>query len=368
MHRVGLPSLIDGNSVNSLRFSHALKTQSIIGGVVRALLIVFALAGIPHFLRVLSNPPSLNDMYPVWLGSRELLVHHRNPYSAQVTQEIQTAYSGVDLAHGAHQDQQCCFAYPVYASLLLAPTVKSDFLSLRLPALVVLTLLTGIGSACWHHVTRRAAHQLVFVIPLVLISPPVLQGLELRQAAMLVAALLSGAAILADRGRFTLAGIALALATIKPQMCILPIAWMLLWALHGWPTRKTLAIGFGATMLLLVGAGEILLPGWMSDFLTQLRLYRHYAGASMLELLYGRAIGITLTAVFILGLLVLLWTRRATLDFVPTLALVLAVEVVIMPGLKSLLNLVLFIPGIFILLSQYPVRAIVPAPHPSESK
>ena len=352
-------------SVNS-RIIHALKTRSIVGGIIRALLIVFALAGIPHFLRVLSNPPSLNDMYPVWLGSRELLVHHRNPYSAEVTQEIQTAYSGVDLAHG-HQDQQCCFAYPVYASLLLLPTVKSDFYSLRLPALIVLALLTLMSIVCWHTVTRRAAHELVFIIPLVLISPPVMQGLELRQAAMLVAALLSGAAILADRGRFTLAGIALALATIKPQMCLLPIAWMLLWALNGWATRKNLAIGFGATMLLLVGAGEVLLPSWILNFLAQLRVYRHYAGASMLELLYGRGIGLALTAVFILGLLILLWRRRAALDFVPTLSLVLAVEVVIMPGLKSLLNLVLLIPGIFILISKYPVSAIGVTPRPSQS-
>jgi hypothetical protein len=334
---------------------NALKTRSIIGIVTRAILMVFALAGTPHFLRVISNPPSLNDMYPVWLGSRELLVNHRNPYSAEISREIQTAFSGVDLAHGAHQDPQCCFAYPVYVSLLLAPTVKSEFFSLQLPALAFLTLATMISIICWHAVTRRAARDLVFIIPLVLISPPVMQGLELRQSAMLVAALISGAAILADRGRFALSGIALALATIKPQMCILPLAWMLLWALHGWATRKNLAIGFAGTILLLVGVGEVLLPGWISDFIAQLRVYRQFAGASMLELLYGRGIGIVLSAVFVLGLLILMWRRRAASNFMPTLALVLAIEVVAVPGLKSLLNLVLLIPGIFILLKEYPV-------------
>jgi len=44
----------------------------------------------------------------------------------------------------------------------------------------------------------------------------------------------------------------------------------------------------------------------------------------------------------------------------PTLALVLAVEVLFVPGLKSLLNLVLLIPGIFILLFRDP--AIVKTP------
>ena len=228
-------------------------------------------------------------------------------------------------------------------------------------------MVTAISIVCWHAVTARDTSNLVFLIPLILVSPVVMQGLELRQSGMLVAALLSISAVLADRRYFTLSGMALALATIKPQMCILPIAWMLLWAVNGWATRKNLAIGFGSMMALLVGAGEVLLPGWIPDFLLQLRLYRHFAGASMLELLYGREIGLSLAAIFVFCLLLLMWRRRAVSDFMPTLALVLAVEVVITPGLKSLLNLVLLIPGIFIVLSKYPVIAINTPAHPRKA-
>src|SRR5690349_15034244 len=35
---------------------------------------------------------NLSDLYPRWLGARELLVKHRNPYSAEVTREIQAGY------------------------------------------------------------------------------------------------------------------------------------------------------------------------------------------------------------------------------------------------------------------------------------
>ncbi len=335
----------------------SLNTSSIAGGVIRAFLVLFALAGVPHFLRVVSKPPSLNDLYPVWTGSRELLVHGRNPYSREVSREIQIAFYGADLGPGSRPDQQCCFAYPVYVAFLFAPTVKSDFSSLQLPALLFLAAITAISIICWHAVTGRAAGELIFVIPLVLVSPPVMQGLELRQSGMLVAALVAGGAVLAQRRQFMLSGIALALATIKPQMCALPIAWMLLWSMNGWTIRKNLAIGFGATMALLVGGGEVLLPGWISDFLAQLKVYRGFAGDSMVELLYGRAIGLTLTAIFIMVLLVIMWRKRAVLDFVPMLAIVLAMEVVIVPGLKSLLNLVLLIPGIFILLTRYPLFA-----------
>lgn len=345
----------------------ALKTRSIIGGIIRTVLIVFALAGTPHFVRVIFNPPSLSDLYPVWLGSRELLVHHRNPYSPDISREIQIAFYGAELGPGDHQDQQCCFAYPVYVSFLLAPSVKSDFPNLRLAALIFLAVVTAISIVCWHAVTRRDASDLVFIIPLVLVSPPVMQGLELRQLGLLVAALLSVSAVLADRRHFTLSGVTLALATIKPQMCILPIAWMLLWAANGWATRKNVTIGFGSTMALLVGAGEVLLPGWIPDFLAQLRVYRHFAGASMLELLYDREIGLSLAAVFVFCLLLVMWRRRAASDFMPTLALVLAIEVVIAPGLKSLLNLVVLIPGIFILLSQYPVIAMDATTNPRGS-
>ncbi len=37
---------------------------------------------------------SLSDLYPRWLGARELLLHHRDPYSPEVTREIQIGYYG----------------------------------------------------------------------------------------------------------------------------------------------------------------------------------------------------------------------------------------------------------------------------------
>ena len=35
---------------------------------------------------------NLSDLYPRWLGARELLLRHRDPYSAEVTREIQSGY------------------------------------------------------------------------------------------------------------------------------------------------------------------------------------------------------------------------------------------------------------------------------------
>ncbi|PYU63905.1 MAG: hypothetical protein DMG49_27570, partial [Acidobacteria bacterium] len=142
---------------------------------------------------------------------------------------------------------------------------------------------------------------------------------------------------------------------------ILPIAWMLLWSLGHWTDRKKLIVGFAGTMALLLIAAEIALPGWIPDFLAQIQYYRHYTGASMLDLIYGRQIGLCLTGIFVLGLLLVMWRRRTASDFMPTLAFLLATEVFIMPGLKSLLNLCLLLPGIFIMLSKYRAFPEVPA-------
>ena len=40
---------------------------------------------------------NLSDLYPRWLGARELLLHHRDPYSPEVTREIQIGYYGRPL-------------------------------------------------------------------------------------------------------------------------------------------------------------------------------------------------------------------------------------------------------------------------------
>ena len=339
-----------------------MKARLILGRIIRGLLIIFALLGTHHLLRVILSSPTLNDLYPIWLGSRELLVHRRNPYSRELNIEIQSAFYGAALPPGDFEDKQCCFAYPVYVSFLLAPGVASSFAKVSLIVLWLLAASTAVSVACWWAVTGHRLASLGLVIPLVVVSPPVAQGLDLHQLTLFVAGLLALSAVLARYNQFTLAGIALACATIKPQMSILPIAWMSLWTINDWANRKKLMIGFVTTMALLLTVGEIVMPDWIPRFIAQLRYYRHVTGEGMLDILYGRRIGLRLTFISTLGLLVVMWRRRTEYDFMPMLAFLLAAEVLIMPGLKSLLNLVLLIPGIFIVLRKYPAYPATGSP------
>src|SRR5512132_4092933 len=75
---------------------------------------------IPHQVMeaVTSKRPRglLSDLYPRWLGARELLLHHRDPYSPEITREIQNGYYGrpLDPARPGDPKDQAAFAYPIF--------------------------------------------------------------------------------------------------------------------------------------------------------------------------------------------------------------------------------------------------------------
>src|SRR5258705_4466993 len=72
---------------------------------------------------------NLSDLYPRSLGARELLLRHRDPYSAELTLEIQSGYYGRPLDPSRPEDpkDQQRFAYPVYVVFLMAPTIGLPF-------------------------------------------------------------------------------------------------------------------------------------------------------------------------------------------------------------------------------------------------
>jgi hypothetical protein len=64
---------------------------------------------------------NLSDLYPSWLATRELLLNGRDPYTPEITREIQSGYFGRPLEPGREHDptNQQAFAYPVYVAFLL---------------------------------------------------------------------------------------------------------------------------------------------------------------------------------------------------------------------------------------------------------
>src|SRR5581483_3102083 len=192
------------------------------------------------------------------------------------------------------------------------------------------------------------------VLILTLGSLPVVQGLKLQQLSLLVSGFIAVSIVLINRGRLFAAGILLAIATIKPQLVVPLLGWLLLWALSNWKMRKGLILGFAlAISVLLIGA-QWILPGWIAEFFAAVSAYRQYTGnsGSILTMFTSPVLAVALTILIVLGMTTIGWrVRNESADsqnFVLMCSLVLATTLVIIPT-TALYNQVLLLPAIFLL-------------------
>jgi Glycosyltransferase family 87 len=300
---------------------------------------------------------NLSDLYPRWLGTRELLLYHRDPYSFVVTEEIQTGYYGRPLDPSRPNDpkDQQGFAYPLYVVFLLAPTITLRFPVVQtgffwlLVATTVATVLLWLRTFAWHTSWVTTATLMVLTLG----SFPVLQGLKLQQLSLLVGGLMAGSVALLTAGHLIAAGVLLAVAAIKPQL-VLPLAgWLLLWVSGDWPKRKTLALAFTGVMAMEVAAAEVALPGWIGQFRHALSSYRQYNdGAwSVLQVLISPLWGNVLAVLVLLATARLCFKQRCvpagSTAFNWTTALVLAVTLLVVPK-TSPYNHILLLPAVLL--------------------
>ncbi len=313
---------------------------------------------------------NLSDLYPRWLGARELLLHGRNPYSAEITREIQQGYYGRPLDAGRPDDpkDQQGFAYPAYVVFLLAPTVNLPFDTLQTGFRWFLVVLAGGCVLLWLRVLRWAPSfgTAAILMALMLGWLPMVQGIKLQQLTLLVAGLLAACGACLAGGWLLLAGGLLGLATIKPQLAWPLVLWLLLWAVSDWRSRRRFVFGFGFVMLLMLGGAELLLPGWLRMFVEAIRQYHQYTqNQSVLVWLFGSIVGRILEAASVIACAVCIWPVRKEPFTNPasgrSFALVLALTVLIVP-MSAPYNQVLLAPAILALLrSEASHDPILPA-------
>ena len=235
---------------------------------------------------------NLSDLYPRWLGARELLLHGRNPYSAEITLEIQQGYYGrpIDPARPDDPKDRQGFAYPVYVVFLLAPTVRSPVRDSRDRLSLAADRAGGVSVLLWLRVLRWRT-SLRYDPD----SHGADGGLAAHGAGNQAAAIepagggIAGGVRRLPGGRMALSrGGLLALATIKPQLAWPLVLWLLLWAVSDWRSRRRFVFGFGLVMLLLLGGAELVLPGWLRMFVEAIGQYHQYTqNQSVLMFLFG---------------------------------------------------------------------------------
>ncbi len=313
---------------------------------------------------------NLSDLYPRWLGARELLRHGRNPYSAEITREIQRGYYGrpLDPARADDPKDQQGFVYPAYVVFLLAPTVDLPFEAVQQGFRWLLVALAAATPLLWLRVLGWKPPRGTVLTFMVLMVGwlPMVQGIKLQQLSLLVAGFLAACGACLAGGWPLLAGGLLALATIKPQLTWPLVLWLLLWAGSDWRGRRRFVFGFGLVILLLVGGAQLILPGWLRMFAGAIGQYHHYTqNQSVLAWLFGGIAGRILEGMSVLLCTLSMWRVRiepaTSAVFGRAFALVLALTALIVP-MSSPYNQVLLAPAILALLrSESSGEPILPA-------
>ena len=302
---------------------------------------------------------NLSDLYPRWLGARELLLHGRDPYGDDITREIQVGYYGRVLDPSRPNDprDQQAFAYPVYVVLILAPTVKLPFEVVHKWVFWFFALLTAISVPLWLHTLRwrvSTSGKIAWTL-LTLSCFPAVQGLKLQQLTVLVAAIIAAAMSAVGQRRLVLAGVLLAMATIKPQIVFLLTLWLCLWVISWWRERQRLFWSFAITLAVMVGVGEWLLPGWIREFRSALASYYNYTGGgtSVLDVLLTKTLGRLGSVVMGITVLRFAWKKRhvaeTTAEFWWMFCLVMATTLLVIPTFAPY-NQILLLPACMILL------------------
>ncbi len=225
--------------------------------------------------RMANQFPGGNDFLPRWVGARAWLQRGQSPYDPQVTQEAQRLIygrpadpqAGEDIAH---------FAYPLPAMLFFAPSGLLPYGQARavwmtvIEICLVLLAIIGMSLSHWRPRLWLQAVLLLFVV----LSYHGLRTVIAGQFAALEAVLMTGSLLAIQRRQDPLAGVLLGLSIAKPQMPVLLIPFVLLWAVRsgrlsvaGW----TIATGAG-----LIGLSIALIPDWPLQWLRQLLEYPSY--------------------------------------------------------------------------------------------
>ena len=302
-----------------------------------------------------------SDLYPRWLGAREMLLHGRDPYGAGVTREIQTGFYGrpLDPQNPSDPTARESFVYPLYVVFLLAPTVTWSFHTVAEVVRWLLLASIACSVPLWMVALKiRPRWPLMIAATLLALgSYPAVEEYFQQNLTALVIFFLAAAAAAASRNWLTLSGFLLALATVKPDTTGLVILWFLLWVTGNWKQRNRLFWSFTVTMAALLISTEAMSPGWISRFAAAVREYPAYGtDPNILQVLLRTQLAEFLGLVLIILLIGICWRwRKAAPDskqFGWALAWVAAVTLVVLPKLAAY-NQLLLIPALLVLARGY---------------
>jgi hypothetical protein len=330
------------------------------------LLLLSAVAGLYHLHTINRDfPPNRSDLQPVKIGIQTTL-RREDPYSDQTTRHIQLAYYGHALFPSGHTNQMA-YVYPPHTAVVLAFFAPFRWQTSRLIFLALGLLLTLITVPAWIKVSGApwAASSTLLAVLGVMACWPTLWALRLQQPTLLVAALVALACLLLTKNRETGsetgAALLLALATIKPQLIAALTLWLIVRAVS--LRRPRFLIVFAAATLLLLGAGEYLVPHGLTHWIHAGTHLSQTDQQTTFTLLLGKWTGGLANLILAAFVTLYLWSIRAAKsgspEFASAISVSLAATVALMPtGPAMIYNQVLLVPGCFVLLQRRPLKQV----------
>ncbi|MBP7999952.1 MAG: DUF2029 domain-containing protein [Chloroflexi bacterium] len=257
-----------------MKWTHGL----IVGLVIAFLFVVECFFVYRYYTTIL---PGGNDFYPRWAGAKAFILEGRDPYSLEVTKEIEAVLDPLQ-----RRTNSFSFAFPLHVIVTFWPLVFVSYpwaqaiwmVTIQWMAIALLVVVL------WRWEWRPSPLAAAALLFATLLFYPITRSFFLGQFTVHVTLLLALTMLFLHRRADGWAGICLALTTIKPQMVIFLGPWLVLWAI-GQKRWRFLAglLGMGGGVLL----GSLLLfPRWPLAFVADLSRYAEVAsGRNPLELL-----------------------------------------------------------------------------------
>lgn len=252
-----------------------------------------------------------NDFYSRYIAWQAFLFDGRNPYSDDVTNEIQMKMMGHLAAPGEDQN---ALIYPWYAVLVQFPFVYLPWPWARAVYMVLCQVFIVIGLLLTARMVQWKPGPLLLALTVAwaIFFYPEGRGIILGQIGITQYLFAVLAVWYYLKKRDVVAAICLAFTTVRPTPIFLFVPFLLLYA---FARKRMQFVGvFSITMVILVLTGFLFLPHWLTDWLYRVGNYPSYTvGESPVWLLthqltpLGTFWEYAISAVCLLGLFYAWW-------------------------------------------------------------
>ena len=220
------------------------------------------------------------DFLVHYTGARATIFEGINPYSDEVATRIQIAAYG-HPAEGVEHELRA--AFPLYAIFLFAPfSIIGNYVLARavwmtvLEAALILMAFLSPRLVDWKPDIKLYGGILLFSLIWYHSARGILNG----NAVILISLLITAALLMIKKGQDAQAGLLLAITTIKPDLILIFLTFVLFWAIY--QKRWKLIIWFLGSMIVFIGLSLILIPGWIYQYFWEVL---RYPGSNLVDAL-----------------------------------------------------------------------------------